>query len=36
MYGITVEVVRCLKPEAFIMHTGPLNRDVEIASEVAD
>ena len=35
-YGITPEVVRGLKPEAFIMHPGPMNRDVEIASEVAD
>ncbi len=35
-YGITQDVVRGLKPEAFIMHPGPMNRDVEIASEVAD
>ncbi|PJA74920.1 aspartate carbamoyltransferase [bacterium CG_4_9_14_3_um_filter_65_15] len=36
MYGITNEVVRSLKPEAFILHPGPMNRDVEIAGEVAD
>ena len=30
------DVVKKLKPEAFIMHPGPMNRDVEIASEVAD
>ncbi|MBU2501760.1 aspartate carbamoyltransferase catalytic subunit [bacterium] len=36
MYGITEEIVRGLKPEAFILHPGPMNRDVEIASEVAD
>ncbi len=36
MYGITEDIVRGLKPEAFIMHPGPMNRDVEIASEVAD
>ncbi len=36
MYGISADVVRQLKPEAFIMHPGPMNRDVEIASEVAD
>ena len=36
VYGITKEVVRGLKPEAFVMHPGPMNRDVEIASEVAD
>ncbi len=36
MFGITDEVVRGLKPECFIMHPGPMNRDVEISSEVAD
>jgi len=36
MYGITEDVVRGLKPEAFIMHPGPMNRDVEIAGVVAD
>ena len=36
MYGITEEVVRTLKPEAIVMHPGPMNRDVEISSEVAD
>ncbi len=36
MFGITEDVVRGLKPEAFVMHPGPMNRDVEIASEVAD
>jgi aspartate carbamoyltransferase catalytic subunit len=36
MYGVTEDIVRGLKPEAFIMHPGPMNRNVEIASEVAD
>ncbi len=36
MYGITEEIVRSLKPEAIVMHPGPMNRDVEISSEVAD
>jgi len=36
MYGITDEVVRTLKPEAFVMHPGPMNRNVEISSTVAD
>ena len=36
MYGITEDVVSTLKPETFVMHPGPMNRDVEIASEVAD
>jgi aspartate carbamoyltransferase catalytic subunit len=36
MYGITEDVVRSLKPDAIVMHPGPMNRDVEISSEVAD
>ncbi|MFH1841754.1 MAG: aspartate carbamoyltransferase catalytic subunit [bacterium] len=36
MFGITEDVVRTMKPEAFVMHPGPMNRDVEISSEVAD
>jgi len=36
MYGITEDVVRTLKPDAIVMHPGPMNRDVEISSEVAD
>jgi aspartate carbamoyltransferase catalytic subunit len=35
-YGVTEDVVAGLKPEAFVMHPGPMNRNVEIASEVAD
>ena len=33
MYGITQEIVRGLRPEAFILHPGPMNRDVEIARQ---
>jgi aspartate carbamoyltransferase catalytic subunit len=36
LFGVTEDVVRGLKPECFIMHPGPMNRDVEISSEVAD
>jgi aspartate carbamoyltransferase catalytic subunit len=36
MFGITTDVLRGMKPEAFVMHPGPMNRDVEISSEVAD
>ena len=36
MFGVTEDVVRTLKPECFIMHPGPMNRDVEISSTVAD
>jgi aspartate carbamoyltransferase catalytic subunit len=36
MFGVTEDVLRTLKPEAFVMHPGPMNRDVEISSTVAD
>jgi aspartate carbamoyltransferase catalytic subunit len=35
-YGLTVERAARLKPDALVMHPGPLNRGVEIAAEVAD
>jgi aspartate carbamoyltransferase catalytic subunit len=35
-YGITEEIVGLLKPDCFIMHPGPMNRDVEISGTVAD
>ncbi|OAV00791.1 MULTISPECIES: aspartate carbamoyltransferase catalytic subunit [Moraxella] len=36
MYGITEARVKLAKPNAIIMHPGPMNRGVEIASSVAD
>ncbi len=36
MYGINEDVLRRTKPECFVMHPGPMNRDVEISSDVAD
>jgi aspartate carbamoyltransferase catalytic subunit len=36
LFGMTVERVRKAKPNVIIMHPGPMNRGVEIASEVAD
>ena len=36
VYGMTTERMRHAKPDAIIMHPGPINRGVEIASEVAD
>ena len=36
VFGMTVERVRRAKPDVIIMHPGPMNRGVEIASEVAD
>jgi aspartate carbamoyltransferase catalytic subunit len=35
-FGITAERLRRAKPTAIVMHPGPMNRDVEIASSVAD
>ena len=36
VFGMTRERVRRAKPDAIIMHPGPMNRGVEIASDVAD
>lgn len=35
-WGLTRERLRRARPEAIVMHPGPMNRGVEIASEVAD
>src|SRR5258707_1267137 len=35
-FGMTKERVARAKPDAIIMHPGPMNRGVEIASDVAD
>jgi aspartate carbamoyltransferase catalytic subunit len=35
-FGITAERLGRARPGAIVMHPGPMNRDVEIASEVAD
>ena len=36
LFGMTVDRVSRAKPDVIIMHPGPMNRGVEIASEVAD
>jgi aspartate carbamoyltransferase catalytic subunit len=36
LYGLTEEKLAFAKPDAIIMHPGPINRGVEIASAVAD
>ncbi|MCY3845387.1 MAG: aspartate carbamoyltransferase catalytic subunit [Acidobacteria bacterium] len=36
MFGITAERLRRARPDAIVMHPGPMNRGVEIASDVAD
>ena len=35
-YGLTVEKLALAKPDAIVMHPGPMNRGVEIDSAVAD
>jgi aspartate carbamoyltransferase catalytic subunit len=35
-FGLTAERLRRAKKDAIVMHPGPMNRGVEIASEVAD
>jgi aspartate carbamoyltransferase catalytic subunit len=35
-FGMTEERVKRARPDVIIMHPGPINRGVEIASEVAD
>ncbi|MEO1036692.1 MAG: aspartate carbamoyltransferase catalytic subunit [Pseudomonadota bacterium] len=35
-FGITAERLALAKPDAIVMHPGPMNRDVEIASSIAD
>jgi aspartate carbamoyltransferase catalytic subunit len=35
-FGLDREKLNCAKPDALVMHPGPMNRGVEIASDVAD
>ncbi|MDL1863547.1 aspartate carbamoyltransferase catalytic subunit, partial [Betaproteobacteria bacterium PRO7] len=35
-YGLTPEKLALAKPDAIVMHPGPMNRGVEIDSRVAD
>jgi len=36
LYGLTSERLKSAKKDAIVMHPGPMNRGVEIASDVAD
>ena len=36
LFGLTKERAKLLKPDCLIMHPGPINRGVEIDSEIAD
>lgn len=35
-YGLNKELLKKAKPDVLIMHPGPINRDIEISSDVAD
>ena len=35
-YGLTQDKLKSAKPDAIVMHPGPINRGVEISSSVAD
>ncbi len=35
-FGIKSSILKDMKPDALIMHPGPINRDVELAGDVAD
>ena len=35
-FGLDYDKLRAAKPDALIMHPGPMNRGVEIGSEIAD
>lgn len=36
LFGLTTERLKAAKPNALIMHPGPIHRGVEIAPDVAD
>jgi aspartate carbamoyltransferase catalytic subunit len=35
-FGLTPDTITIAKPDAIVLHPGPLNRGVEIATEIAD
>ena len=35
-YGLTEEKYKLANPDAIVMHPGPINRGLEISSEIAD
>ncbi|MCP8939861.1 aspartate carbamoyltransferase catalytic subunit [Alsobacter sp. SYSU M60028] len=35
-FGLDAEKLACARPDALVMHPGPMNRGVEIASDIAD
>lgn len=35
-FGLNNDLLKWLKPEALVMHPGPINRDVELSADIAD
>ena len=35
-YGVTLPILKSLNKEIILMHPGPINRGIELTSEVAD
>ncbi len=35
-FGLNNDTVKYMKPDALIMHPGPINRDIELSSQLAD
>src|SRR3954453_4825522 len=36
LFGLTWDRFQCCKPGVFVMHPGPMNRGIEISSDIAD
>ena len=36
LFGVTAQSLRAAKPDALVLHPGPMNRGVEISADVAD
>ena len=36
LFGLTHEKLKAAKPDVLVLHPGPINRDVEISSALAD
>jgi len=36
LFGLTVERMKRAKPDVLVMHPGPINRGLELESEIAD
>ena len=36
LYGLNARRLKLAKPDAIVMHPGPMNRGVEISDEIAD